>query len=184
VRALLADRVRRSKSFRRLRYEKSIMAETHLGDAIAALFYQPSRWAHQGKANTPQGWSGLLETMPTLTQLVQDAPASGYFATAFLTLIESSPRAALLPCVVAAMSAWCSAYGTDANFWSEKAIGTRVCAWLDSTLKQDAAATLAAVSFVRQELSRCLDVLTRSGVAQARELEDRLEVTRPQQDTA
>jgi hypothetical protein len=184
VRAFLADRVRRSRSFRRLRHEKSMMAESHLGDAIFALFYQPSRWDHQGKANIPHGWSGLLETMPMLTQLVQDAPASGYVATAFLTLIESSPRAALLPSVVAAMSAWCSAYGIDANFWSEKVIGTRVCAWLDRTLEQDAAATVAAVSFVRLELSRCLDVLTRSGVAQARELEDRLEVTRPQQDTA
>jgi hypothetical protein len=184
VRAFLADRVRRSGSFRRLRHEKSIMAETHLGDAIAALFYQPSRWAHQGKANIPKGWSGLLETMPTLTQLVQDAPASGYVATAFLTLIEASPHAALLPSVVAAIGAWCSAYGTDANFWSEKAIGTRVCAWLDSTLEQDAAAMLAALSFVRQELTRCLDVLTRSGVAHARELEDRLAIATSQLDTA
>jgi len=184
VRTFLADRVRRSRSFRRLRQEKSIMAETHLGDAICALFYQPSRWAHQGKANIPQGWGGLLETMPTLTELVKDAPASGYVTTAFLTLIEASPRAALLPSVVAAMSAWCSAYGSDANFWSEKAMGTRVCAWLDSTLQQDTAATLAAVSFVRQELTRCLDVLTRAGVAQARELEDRLAVATPQQDTA
>ena len=66
---------------------------------------------------------------------------------------------------VAAMSAWCSAYGTDANFWSEKAIGNRVCTWLDSTLKQDAAATLAAMNFVCEELSKCLDVLIRSGVA-------------------
>jgi hypothetical protein len=181
LRAFLAERIRRGRSFRRLRHEKSIMAETHLGDALNALFYQPSRWAHHGKASIPQRWGGLLETMPTLAELVKEAPASGYVATVFLTLVESSPCGALLPSVVTAMSAWASAYGNDANFWSEKAIGTRVCAWLATSLNEDTAASLAAVNFVRQELIRCLDVLIRSGVAQARELEDRLADTTPVQ---
>lgn len=174
VRAFLAERIRHSRCFRRLRQEKSIMAETHLGDALNALFYQPSRWAHHGKASIPQRWAGLPEVMPTLTELVKDAPASGYVATAFLTLVESSPCGTLLPSVVAAMSAWASAYGIDANFWSEKGIGTRACAWIATSLKEDTAASLAAISFVGQELTQCLDVLIRAGVPQARELEERL----------
>ncbi len=50
------------------------MAETHLGDALNALFYQPSRWAHHGKASIPQRWAGLPEAMAPLTELVKDEP--------------------------------------------------------------------------------------------------------------
>src|ERR1700730_371031 len=81
----------------------------------------------------PDNWDGLDGTMPTLTALVTAAPTSGYLATLFLNLVESSPRVVLLPFVVEATTAWCSAYGVDTNFWSEKEIGGRVCAWLDRT---------------------------------------------------
>ena len=53
VRAFLADHIRRGRSFKRLSREKSVMAETHLGDAINAMFYQPSRWGHHGKPYIP-----------------------------------------------------------------------------------------------------------------------------------
>ena len=46
-------------------------------------------------------------------------------------------RAALLPYVVRAATAWCSAYRVDTNFWSEKNIGGRVCTWLDRTFLAD-----------------------------------------------
>jgi hypothetical protein len=174
VRALLAERIRRSRSFRRLKAEKSIMAETHLGDALNAMFYQPSRWAHQGKATLPPKWPGLVQTMSTLTELVQQAPTSGYLATAFVTLIESSPTVSLLPSVIAALTAWRTAYGIDANFWSEMFIGTRVCAWLEQTLTEEPIQALAAAKGLSAELSKCLDVLIRSGVAQARAIEERL----------
>jgi hypothetical protein len=59
-----------------------------------------------------------------------------------------------------------------------------VCAWLDNAFKQDTAATVAAVKFMRQVLTRNLDVLIRSGVPQARHLEDRLVDPAPQQNTA
>jgi hypothetical protein len=177
VRVMLADRIRRGRSFRDLKSEKSIMAETHLGDALSAMFYQPSRWAHQGKAVLPRKWPGLLETIPTLTELVKEAPASGYLATAFVTLIESSPTAALLPYAVAAMSAWRSAYGVDANFWSEKTIGARVCAWIEQAFKEEPTQALAVAADLSDELHKCLDVLIRSGVAQAREIEERVAAT-------
>ena len=174
VRVMLADRIRRGRSFRYFKDEKSFNAETHLGDALSAMFYQPSRWAHQGKANHPPKWPGLLQTMPTLTELVKEAPASGYLATAFVTLIKSSPTAALLPHVVAAMSAWRSAYGIDANFWSENTIGARVCTWLEQTLKEEPNQALTIAAGLSDELHKCLDVLIRSGVAQAREIEEQL----------
>ena len=111
--------------------------------------------------------------MPTLTALVTGAPSSGYLASLFLNLVEFSPRAALLPFVVQATTAWCSAYGVDTNFWSEKDIGGRVCAWLDRTFTADSA-WASVLPVVADDLLKCLDILIRSGVAQAHDIEERI----------
>jgi hypothetical protein len=152
------------------------MSETHAGDAMTAMFFQPHRIGGSSRPSISDNWIGLDGVMPALTTLVVGAPSSGYIATLFLNLVETSPRAALLRFVVQAMSGWCSAYGVDTNFWSEKEIGGRVCAWLDRTLTTDPASTAVIPSIV-DELMRCLDVLIRSGVAQAREIEDRISGT-------
>ena len=102
-----------------------------------------------------------------------EAPSSGYFATLFLNLVESSPRVQLFLFVVQAMTAWCSAYGVDTNFWTEKEIGSRVCAWFDRTFTADPASA-AVIPSVVDDLMKCLDILVRSGVAQAREIEERI----------
>jgi hypothetical protein len=65
------------------------------------------------------------------------------------------------------------AYGVDRNFWAEKNIGSRVCAWLDSTLTRDATARAVLVDGA-DELLKSLDVLVQSGVAQARILEEKI----------
>jgi hypothetical protein len=71
------------------------------------------------------------------------------------------------------VEAWCSAYGADTNFWSEKEIGARACSWLSRALTRDAGRTPIDAD-VAQTLMKSLDVLIRSGVAQAREIEDLL----------
>lgn len=157
----------------RLNYRASFSAETHLGEALNAMFYQPSRWAHHGRSYLPERWGGLLESMPILTPIVTSAPMSGYLAVVFLTLVESFPCAALLPDVVQATSAWCKTHGVDANFWNEHQIGHRVCGWIDQVLSSDAGAP-TVVAQVWDELTKCLDILVRSGVAQAREIELRI----------
>jgi hypothetical protein len=111
--------------------------------------------------------------MPTLTALVTEAPSSGYLASLFLNLVESSPRAALLPFIVQATMAWCSVYGVDTNFWLEKDIGGRVCAWLDRTFTADSASASLLVDLA-EDLLKCLDILIRSGIAQAHDIEDRI----------
>jgi hypothetical protein len=108
-----------------------------------------------------------------LTELVIGAPSSGYLATLFLNLVEPSARAALLPFVVKATAAWCSAYGVDTNFWSEKEIGGRLCAWLDRALTADST-SLGVFSEVIEDLLKCLDILMRSGVARARDIEEQI----------
>jgi hypothetical protein len=76
--------------------------------------------------------------MATLTDLVVGAPTSGYLASLFLNLVESSHHKALVPFVAAATDAWCKAYGIDRNFWVEKNIGSRICGWFDAVLRKDA----------------------------------------------
>jgi hypothetical protein len=173
VRELLADRIRKGWNFKRLGGEKGFTSETHAGDALNAMFYHPHRLANRGRPSIPDNWTGLDATMPTLTALVTGASSSGYLATLFLNLVESSPRGTLLPFVVQAATAWCSAYGADRNFWAEKDIGGRVCAWLDRALTADAS-SMDVLPGVAEELLKSLDILIRSGVAQAREMEERV----------
>lgn len=173
VRALLADRIKRAWNYRRLGRDKGFTSETHAGDALNAMFYQASRWANTGRPTIPDNWSGLQTSMATLTELVVGAPTSGYLASLFLNLVESSHGKALIPFVVQAMAAWCAAYGVDRNFWAEKNIGSRVCTWFDAVLTNDATAH-AVLADRADELFRCLDILVQSGVAHARLLGERI----------
>jgi hypothetical protein len=173
VRALLTDRIKRAWNYRRLGREKEFTSETHAGDALNAMFYQPSRWANTGRPTIPDNWSGLQTSMATLTEFVVGAPTSGYLASLFLNLVESSHDKALIPLVAQAMTAWCSAYGIDRNFWAEKNIGSRVCTWFDAVLTNDTTAH-GVLTDQADELFRCLDILVQSGVAQARILEEKI----------
>jgi hypothetical protein len=172
VRRLLANRIKQGWNFRRYEREKTFSSERHAGDALTAMFYQASSFFNTGRPSTPANWDGLDATISTLTELVTEAGSSGYLAVLFLNLVGSSPRAALLPYIVKAMTAWCAAYGADTNFWSEKDIGGRTCSWLALTFDADPQAT-AALSEVSEDLLRCLDILVRAGVAQAAEIEER-----------
>jgi hypothetical protein len=172
---LLAERIRKSWNYKRLGREKGTTSETHAADALNAMFYQPHRIANSGYPSIPHDWEGLDPNMPTLVGLVVSAPTSGYIAILFLNLIRSSPKASLLPYVVQATAAWCGAYGVDTNFWSEKGFGVRVCDWLDQTFTTDSGSA-AVLRGVEEDLSKCLDILIRSGVAQAREIEDRIAI--------
>jgi hypothetical protein len=172
VRQLLANRIKQGWNFRRYEREKTFSSERHAGDALTAMFYQPSSFFNNGRPSTHANWDGLDATISTLTELVSEAGSSGYLAVLFLNLIGSSPRAALLPYVVKAMTAWCSAYGADTNFWSEKDIGGRVCGWLARTFDADPQATMM-LSDVADDLLKSLDILVRAGVAQATEIEER-----------
>lgn len=183
VRELLAGRIKEGWNYRRLGREKTFMSESHAGDALNATFYHPPRFANFNQPYIPNGWSGLRETMPILTGLVTGAPPSGYMASLFLNLLETSHDAVFLPSVVRAATAWCSAYGVDSNYWSEKNIGGRVCDWLTRTLSADAAGP-AGVPAVAEDLMKCLDIMVRSGVVQARELEERIAAIAPARKTA
>jgi hypothetical protein len=174
VRSLLAERIRKGWNYRRLGREKGFTSETHAGDALNAMFYQEHRATNFGKPYTPENWAGLPPTMATLTALTSGAPTSGYLATIFLNLVESSATLPLVPHVAEAMAAWSLVYGAEPNFWSENGIGTRVCAWLNRALTGSDGHPVQLDDPTRDSLLKSLDVLVRAGIAQAKEIEERV----------
>jgi hypothetical protein len=139
------------------------------------MFFCEMNFAVNTRAHTPARWPRLAECMPVLIDLLTTAlsPSPGYIALIFLNLVETSTTAGLLPYVTKAVGTWCDAVGVNVDFWSEKQIGYRVCAWFNQVLDEDAKA-LDELPELRDELVRCLDVMIRSGVTPARELEMRI----------
>jgi len=173
VRALLAERLKRTWNYRRFGRKKTFTCESHAGDTWTAMFYQPPFFMSSGQTILPANWGGLDRTIRILTDLVTGAPTSGAMAVLFLNLLDTSPRAALIPFAVEAASAWTTAYATDTNFWSERDIGSRLCSWLGRTISEDSASH-EKIEDLRGPLFKCLDVLVRSGVSQASEIEGRI----------
>ena len=83
IRELLADRIQQGWNYKRLGREKGTTSETHAGDALNAMFYQPHRIANRGQPSIPDNWEGLDSNMPTLVRLAVSAATSGYIATLF-----------------------------------------------------------------------------------------------------
>jgi hypothetical protein len=183
VRRMIAERIRDGWNYRRFEDEKTFTSETHAGDALTAIYYQPPAFMNHGNTNLPAKWAGLDATIETLTELAVGAPTSGYIAELLLNVIKTSPRGALLPFVVAAATAWGNAYGTDVNFWSERDVGGRLCGWIERTIDEDPAC-ISKIADVHDALFKCLDVLVRSGVAQASEAENRILRLLPDRKTA
>lgn len=177
VRTLLAERLKQTWNYQRFRREKTFTCESHAGDMWTAIFYQPPFFMSRGETILPANWAALDKTIRILTDLVTGAPTSGCMAVLFLNLLDTSPRAALIPFAVQAASAWTGAYGADTHFWSERDIGPRLCSWLGRTISEDAASA-AKINEVRDPLFKCLDILIRSGVSQANEIESRITAMR------
>ena len=183
VRRVIADRIKDGWNYRRFEDEKTFTSETHAGDALTAIYYQPPAFMNFGQTSLPAKWIGLDATIEALTELAVGAPASGYIAELFLNMIKTSPRAALLPFVVTAATAWgrptepTSTSGRSEMFW-------RTPMWLDrGTIDEDPTCASKIVE-VRYALFTCLDVLVRSSVAQASEVENRILRLLPDRKTA
>jgi hypothetical protein len=183
VRRMIAERIKDGWNYRRFEDEKTFTSETRAGDALTAIYYQPTAFMNFGQTSLPAKWAGLDATIEMLTELAVGAPTSGYIAELFLNVIKTSPRCALLPFVVAAATAWGNAYGTDVNFWSGRDVGGRLCGWIERTIDEDPTCA-SKITELRVALFKCLDVLVRSGVAQASEVENRILKLLPDRKTA
>lgn len=172
VRALVAERLQSGAMARRMMREVSFTTETHLADALNAFLYQPSNWGN-ARPHIPDRWSGLVEAMPVLAPFVIAASNSGYLACTFMKLVETYPCPALAPFVLDVASEWCRTHGADPNYWDRYDLGARLCAWFGVAFA-DVSEDENVLPALRDQLGLCLDVLVRSGVAQAALVEARL----------
>ncbi|MER8395643.1 hypothetical protein NKH10_27940 [Mesorhizobium sp. M1340] len=174
MRIALAERLKNTRNYKQLNWRKEFTTEIHAADALTAMFFQRSGILQTRRPSVPDNWQGLEAVMPTLTGLATGAASSGYLAVLFLDLIETSRRPALLPYLLEALGAWCSAYGPDTSFWVSHDIGGRVCRWLKDVLSDDATGVLDSSQV--KALVDSLDILVQAGVTSAREIEELLVV--------
>lgn len=172
IREAIASRMKQLKTFRYLTREKKFSAEYHLADLVSAFFYHRTNLQMSNRPSFPSGWAGITQTVSTLVDLIVTAPSSGYLATAFLNVLDAAVMPDLLPQVARALTAWSTAYGVDTSFWHDRDIGPRACSWLDKILTSHAVATSDAA--LQATLSASLDIMVRSGVGEASQVERKL----------
>ncbi len=172
IREGIANRIKQMRTFRYLLREKKFSAEAHLANLLSAFFYHETSLQMSNHPSFPLGWAGITETVSTLVDLIETAPSSGYLATAFLNVLEAAVLPDLLPHVAQALTAWSAAYGADTSFWCDRDIGPKACSWLDKILTAHPLAT--SDTALRAKLSASLDIMVRSGVGEASQLEPKL----------
>ena len=172
IREAIASRMKQLRTFRYLTREKKFSAEYHLADLVSAFFYHRTNLQMSNRPSFPSGWAGITQTVSTLVDLIVTAPSSGYLATAFLNVLDAAVLPDLLPHVARALTAWSTAYGVDTSFWHDRDIGPRACCWLDKILTAHAVA--ASDAAFQAALSASLDIMVRSGVGEASQVERKL----------
>ncbi|MEQ1612055.1 MAG: hypothetical protein ABL904_04830 [Hyphomicrobiaceae bacterium] len=172
IREAIATRIKQLRTFGYLRREKKFSAEYHLADLVSAFFYHRTNLQLSNRPSFPSGCAGITQTVSTLVDLIVTAPSSGYLATAFLNVLDAAVLRDLLPLVARALTAWSRAYGVDTLFWHDRDIGPRACNWLDKILTAHAVA--ASDAALRATLSASLDIMVRSGVGEASQVERKL----------
>jgi len=172
IREAMASRMKQLRTFRYLKREKTFSAEYHLADLVSAFFYHRTNLQMSNRPSFPCGWAGITQTVSTLVDLIVTAPSSGYLATAFLNVLDAAVLPDLLPHVARALTAWSTAYGVDTPFWHDRDIGPRACSWLDKILTAHAVA--ASDAALQATLSASLDLMVRSGVGEASQVERKL----------
>lgn len=173
IRSTLATRLMASRGWTWQQRSRSASIETHIGPAIAVLFFNDYGFAQPANCYLPPGCiDRLAPFLPVLEQLVQSGP-SHFVASVTLNLLEVSPRSAHLPFMVAAVQAWLGSYPDDSEFWVAHGFGRRACVWFEEIGRQEPALFVNNRA-MRLDLDRLLAALVSLGVAEARRLEEAL----------
>lgn len=171
IRSKLATRLMASSGWKWQQRRQSASIETHIGPAIAVLFFNDYGFTQPGNCYLPPEYiERLAPFLPVLEQLVESGP-SHFVASVTLNVFEVSPRLAHLPVLVAAAKAWLGSYQDDSEFWVAHGIGRRLCVLLEEIWRQEPA-VLDADKSLRLDVDRVLGALIGLGVAEARRLEE------------
>ncbi len=109
--------------------------------------------------------------MPAITSLLRKARGSGYLASLFMSLVETSTDRELLTHVVELVKCWCVQHGTNAAFWLGNNMGVRLVEWLDLALQVDGRKLSTEIV---KSLVASLSIMARAGVTGIALLEARI----------
>ncbi|NGZ96714.1 MAG: hypothetical protein CV089_11430 [Nitrospira sp. WS110] len=173
IRSKIAERLMASRGWERLRGHRGSSIETHIGPAIAVLFFSDYGYTQPIKCYLPPACiDRLAPFFPVLEKLIESGP-SLFVALVTLNLLEVSPQSTHLSFLVAAATVWLSSYPDVSEFWVAHGIGRRVCTLIEQIQKLEPA-MLDKIGTIRSDLDRALAVLVNLGVAEARRLEELL----------
>jgi hypothetical protein len=170
VRARLASRLSESYRWKRLRGDRSDGIETHIGPAIAVLFFNDFLpYGRPAKCYLFAPGIARIDGMVTTVADLAIASPCLFVALVTLNLFEVSPRASHAPALVAIARAWLDVYKDDTEFWIGHGIGKRFCVILEQSVPQDSSASDPAAW--SGDLQIVLSGLIRLGVPEAAPLE-------------
>jgi hypothetical protein len=172
IRQVIIRRVVTTRNYERTKRDIGLSTESHAAGAYKALFFLTQNWFVSTKPIIPANWPGLPDVAPALTSLITGAPGSGYLASIFMTLLETSPSRLLVPSFTRALAAWCTSHDTSHSFWLGNGLGSRVVDWLESALNEQDGPRVSQSDI--DSLLTSLAVLVRVGVTSAPDLEVRL----------
>ena len=173
VRSALATRLKSSRGWQRLAGSTENSIETHIGPAIAVLFFNDHHFAQSTRCYLfPKGMERVEPFLPTLEGLVTSGP-SPFVALVLLNLLEVAPRPEHLGLLVAAGKGWLESYSDYRPFWTDYGAGRRLCLLIEN-IRAQAPHTLAAEEPMRAVLDRLLAALVSLGVPEASRLEEAL----------
>jgi hypothetical protein len=173
IRSALVDRMTKSAGWRRLHGRRSASIESHIGPAIAALFFNNHGFVEPASCYLlAKGIDRIDPFLPTLETLTKTG-ASLFVAILTLNLLEVSRRVEHLPFFLTAVDAWLESFHEDTDFWVDHGVGRRVCEWIDNVhqAKPDA---FDSTGSARNKVDRILAALVHVGIADAKRLEEML----------
>jgi hypothetical protein len=175
IRSTCASRLMASLGWNRLRGQRGSSIETHIGPAIAVLFFHDylSFGQRPPQCYLPAACVDRLDPfLSVLKTLVEGAP-SAFVALVTLHLLEVSPQPAHLSFLVTAAKVWVRTYPTDTEFWVDYSIGRRFCVWVEQVHRAQPT-RLSTDKTMRSDVDRLLATLVSLGIPEARRLEEEL----------
>jgi hypothetical protein len=174
VRAALAERLTASRGWKRIGTGRLGSIETHIGPAIAVLFFNDYGLLTPAKCYLLPEAIGRIELfLPTLEKLVNSGP-SLFVAQVTLNLMEVSPNPAHAAFLLAAAESWLERYHSETEFWVDHGIGRRICLWIEA-LRREASSQLTSEGRLKARTIRIIAALVSLGVPEAKQLEEELQ---------
>ncbi|WP_439542596.1 hypothetical protein [Hyphomicrobium sp.] len=176
LRTLVADRLVKTSGWRRERDRTELSVESHIGPAIAALFF--NEYAAFNGASCyllPKGTDRVAPFLPGLTRLIEEGSVP-FTALLTMNLLDVSPRQEHASFLISSASTWLRRQPTNTALWVDGGLGARLAKWLEEIFNADVE-LCSSFHPLRSQMDEVLARLVQAGVAEAHRVENRVATT-------